>query len=79
MLGVTFTTNHGSASDSIKVDVSVGKAIKALIEPRMLKDVLTLIRSQGEATLSLKKQKWLRIDLEPTSGATVSYVCSLAG
>ncbi len=79
LLGITFTTNHGSASDSIKVEVSVGKPIKAQIEPRMLKDVLTLVRSQGIATLSIKKQKWLRLDLQPKSGAVVSYVCSLAG
>ena len=78
-LGLTFSTNNGSASDSIQMVHKAGKSLKVKIEPRVFKDILGLIQGQGQAELSVKKQKWVRIDVSPKSGAFSSFVCALAG
>jgi len=78
-LAVTFTTNNGSGSDSLPVKVTSGKSIKAKVEPRLFKDALSILHSQGEVQLSIKTKKWIKFDLTTNSGARSTVVCSLAG
>lgn len=77
ILGVKFSTNNGSAADSLKIAEVTGSSLKVKVEPRVFRDVLSLIQSQGEAAISLKKEKWARLDVSPKSGATLSFVCAL--
>lgn len=78
-LGVTFSTSNGSASDSLKITPILNATVKAKIDPRVLKDVLPLLKGQGTTTLSIIPDKVIRLDCSSKSGATVTLVSALAG
>jgi DNA polymerase III sliding clamp (beta) subunit (PCNA family) len=76
-LGVSFTTSNGTASDSLKVVPSSSKTIKARVDPRVLKDMLPLLKGQSNAVLSIVVDKVIRIDCG-NKDAKVTLVGALA-
>ncbi len=78
-LTVTFSTNTGSASESLKITTKkAAKALKAKVEPRIFKDILAIISGQGESSMNIKRSAWVTFVVSAKSGAVARYVCSLA-
>ena len=78
-MGVTFSTSNGSASDALKIVPVLSATVKAKIDPRVLKDVLPLLRGHPDTKMSIIANKVIRIDCTSRTGATATLVSALAG
>lgn len=77
-LNMVFSTTNGSASDTLKVEVTKPSTLKAPVEPKMFVDALSLVKGKT-VHLSFKRNKWLSFVSDTPSGANVTIVCSLGG
>lgn len=78
-LSVTFKTLNGSASDTLKINPSKSKSLKVKIDPRILKDLLNLVKGHEDTTLSVVPDKVCVIKSKTKSGSILSLVGTLAG
>lgn len=79
LLSVTFSTANGSAKDSLTVVPTVSNNVEAKVDPRMLRDILVLLRGGQAVTFSIVKDKVVRLTSKTKSGATVSLISALSG
>lgn len=77
VVGVTFNTSNGSAKDSMKVKPSISKDVSVKVDPRMLRDILGLLRGQGDVSFSIVKDTVVRLTSKTKSGAEVSLISAL--
>lgn len=78
-LSVTFSTENGSAKDTLKVETTLSSTVAAKIDPRILRDLLPLISGHPSPELSIVPGKAFRIDCSSKSGAKVTLVSALVG
>lgn len=78
-LNVAFTTQNGTASDSLKVAVQTPANVKVKIDPRVFRDILALIKGQKEAVMSIKTDKVLTLKTKTRLKADVTLVGALVG
>lgn len=77
-LQFTVKANNGSASDTLKVKPKTGKDVKVKIDPRLLKDIHGLFKSQSETNFSIYAGKVIRIDAKTKLGGVASLMCALS-
>lgn len=77
-LTIEFNTSVGSASDSIAISEVESTGIKARIDPRIFKDLISLVKFQKSATLSLVPQRVIKFECKTEFGKVV-LVGALAG
>lgn len=73
-LDVAFKTQNGSASDGLKCEVQVGKKTKAKIDPRLLRDIIGLFKTQDSTMISIVPASVVRIDAKTKLGASASLM-----
>jgi hypothetical protein len=76
-LDVAFKTTNGSASDSIRTTIMNGESVKVKLDPRLLRDILNLIKSQSTSAMSIVPEKVLRIDVKTKLEGTASLMSAL--
>jgi hypothetical protein len=76
-LKLTSSTNIGEASDVLKVHSKNDNSIVVKTEPKVLKDLLSLVKLQDLCSFRIYKGKCITIQLVTKSEAEVTYVCSL--
>lgn len=77
-LKVTYSVSaSGSASDSIPIAKNKSSSFSVKVEPKVFSDVLTLVRSNKEASIQIKTDKCLVIKSKTKLKNKVTYVCSL--
>lgn len=78
-LKFTFNTANGSASDALKVQVvkAVGKGVKVGIDPILLRDLISLAKTQKDVTFGIKKGALLGIECKTESGATLTLASAV--
>ena len=79
LLSVAFNTSNGSAKDSVKIEPSTSASVSAKVDPRMLRDIILLLKTVPEVTFSIIKDKVIRLSSKTKSGATVSLISALSG
>lgn len=77
-LAVTFNTQNGSAKDSLSVTPTVSNSVTAKVDPRMLRDLLGLLRGQT-VNFAIVQDTVIRLSAKTKSGATISLISALAG
>jgi hypothetical protein len=77
MLCLKFGSSSGSAGDAIKVSDLDSIGMSAKIDPRILKDLITLLRSQKSTSLHIVPSRVIRFDCKTELGK-VSLVGALA-
>ncbi len=78
LLNVMFKTSNGSAKDSVKITASTSETVSAKVDPRMLRDLLALLRGQKDVTMSINKDKVMRIHATVKSGASINLIAALS-
>lgn len=77
-LQFAFTTANGSARDSLKVETLSSKGEeKVKVDPALLKDLISLSKSQKDTTLSFRRGKTLRIECVTQSDALITLASAL--
>ncbi len=79
LLSVELKTSKGSAKDSVAVTTSITNDVAAKVDPRMLRDILVLLRGQPNVTFGIFKDKVIRLGCKTKSGANVSLISALSG
>lgn len=77
-LDVTFKTQNGSASDSLKVELIKKKNAKVKVDPRLLRDIMNLFKTQKETTFSMIPGQVVRIEAKTALGARAALMCALS-
>lgn len=77
-LDVKFKTTNGSAQDTLKVDPKTKKSAKVKLDPKLLRDLLGLTKSQSEVKLSLIPGQVLRLDAKTKLEGVVTLTSALA-
>ena len=77
-LGIKFSTATGSAGDAIKAtDVNSSASMAAQIDPRILKDIIALLRSNTDCVLSIVPSRVIKLECTTKLGH-VTLVGALA-
>lgn len=78
-LTFTFTTPNGSATDALKIKTVNAKADKAKVsvDPILLKDLMSLSKSQKNVAIGFKPKKILSIECKTDSNATLILASAL--
>jgi hypothetical protein len=54
-----------------------GEGVTAKLDPRLLRDVLALLKQQGETTISIMPEKVIRIDAKTKLDGVASLMSAL--
>lgn len=76
-LQVKFKTTHGEAQDALKLDAKISKNSHVKLDPRLLRDLLGLVKSQSEFKISIIPNQVVRLDAKTKLDGVVSLMSSL--
>lgn len=77
VVDVKFRTTNGAAQDSFKVKPTTKKSAALKLDPRLLRDILGLIKTQPETKISFM-ERVLRLDARTKLGGVVSLMSAVA-